>query len=469
MAPRAIDRFLHRADGAITQFGLFLIIAMICVGGLGLDVMNAMRVKTHLQVAADAAAHAALMARDAGKTEDEAKALAVQIAQGTAPERKFGRTLEPGDIRFGTWDEATREFTEVANSRDAVLVAPSRRASKGNAVSTYFLRFAGLETFDVVSPSVFESYLPSCFREGFVGQGRVDIQSNNRYRAGFCIHSNTHVELNTNNVFENEVIVSMPDKATAGMPAGGYEKNPGLADALRSGAFRLRILYELDPIILTYDDPNSDYWRDDYLDKPVDSETLSTATSLDEAVWEKGKIHRFDCSASGGGGGGSDPTGGGQGNGKKKDGTLGGGGGNKTVKIPANTRLVGGVIDTDCLISIGSGVVLEDVLIVSRNTDIKAVSGAAGVTLGKDDKCADGGGVQIVTKGGVHFPSNLSLYGAQIIAAKKIDFEANAHGVEGVSMVSGGEIDGTSNMDMGFCGGEGMSNNFEATYFRMAH
>ena len=70
--------------------------------------------------------------------------------------------------------------------------------------------------------------------------------------------------------------------------------------------------------------------------------------------------------------------------------------------------------------------------------------------------------------GGVNFPANLSVYGSQIIAQLKIDFEANANGVEGVSMVAGGEIDSTSNMNMGFCNGAGMEHTFQAEYFRMA-
>ena len=107
-------------------------------------------------------------------------------------------------------------------------------------------------------------------------------------------------------------------------------------------------------------------------------------------------------------------------------------------------------------------------LIVSTNTAVAAIDGASGVVLGRDDNCAPGGGVQIVTMGGVNFPAQLHVYGSQIIAMGNIDFEANANGIHGVSMVAGGEIDSTSNMDMGFCNGAGLENRFEAEYFRMA-
>lgn len=447
-----IKRFAASEGGALTSFGLFLIIAMICVGGMAVDVGNAVMVRTHLQVAADSAAHAAIMAREF-KSEAQAKAMAVDVARVSLPHAAFGDTIKPDDIQFGKWDEANDRFIVIPGSREAVLVNTQRLQARQNGVGTYFLRFVNLWNIDVVRQSVFTTYYPTCFREGFVGQSRVDVQSNNHYRAGFCIHSNDHVEVNNNNVFEDGVIVSMPFETDIVMPASGFGGNPGLADALRSGSYRLRILQRVADITAGYMDSTSKYFRSDYLSLPVQTENLSAKQNLDNSVWKAGRIHKFTCT-------GGASNGGGNGNG-------GGGGNANTVKIPANTKLVRGVIDTNCLIDIGAGVILQDVLIISTNTDIGAVSGASGVVLGRDDGCVAGGGVQIVTKGGVHFPSQLHIYGSQIVAEKKIDFEANANGIEGVSMVSGGEIDSTSNMDMGFCNGSGLENRFEAEYFRM--
>ena len=190
------------------------------------------------------------------------------------------------------------------------------------------------------------------------------------------------------------------------------------------------------------------------LNMPAVKNTLSPSTNLDNSVWRPGEIHEFLCNTGGGGGG----NGGGN----------GGGGGNNTVRIPANTTLVNGVIHTNCLLSIGSGVTLEDVLIISTNPSVAAIDGASGIVLGRNDNCSAGGGVQIVTMGGVNFPAQLHVYGSQIVAMGDIDFEANANGIQGVSMVAGGQIDSTSNMDMGFCAGAGLENRFEAEYFRMA-
>ncbi|RZW07599.1 MAG: hypothetical protein EX266_06265 [Rhodobacteraceae bacterium] len=457
-----LQRFARREDGALTAYGLFLVIAMICVGGLAIDVANAVMVRTHLQVAADSAAHAAIVARE-HRTEAQAKAIAISVAQASLPAAKFGATIQAQDIQFGTWDRTTRQFTAQAGSNAAVQVQTQRLASRGNAMATYFLKFVGLWTMDVVSDSVLETYYPTCFREGFVAENRVDVQSNNRYRAGFCIHSNSHVEVNNNNVFENGVIVSMPDKTNIVTPSsnGGWGNNTGLQQAMRSGSYQIRILQRVQDIVAGFNNSASQHFRNDYMNLPVQTNAFSPSTRLDNAVWRPGEVHSFTCASNGGGGGGGN-GGGGNGNGNG-----GGGGGNNTVTIPSNTTLINGVIRTNCTLRLGSGVTLENVLIISESTDPRAIDGASGVTLGRNDGCTPGGGTQIVTMGGVNFPANLSIFGSQIIAMGDIDFEANANGVEGVSMVAGGQIDSTSNMDMGFCNGSGLENRFEAEYFRV--
>lgn len=438
---RAIIRtFMYRQDGALTAFGLFLIIAMICVGGLAIDVANAIMVRTHLQVAADSAAHAALITvneRD-DHSEVAARAAAKQVAQNSLPTATFGDTIRDSDIQFGQYNSTTGVFTPVAGSLDAVWVNTQRLQSRGNGMATYFLKFLGLYNMDVVSASVFETYRPTCMREGFVAEQRVDVQSNNIYRAGFCLHSNSHIEMNSNNILENGVIISMPSKADLVIPASGMTSNVGLSSALRSGAYRIRVLGRIDDIIAGFDDSTSDYYSSLYFNTPIQTVNLNPNQQLDASGWTAGAIHTASCN------------------------------GNKKLRIKSNATIRNGVIHTACDIVIGSNATLEDVLIVSESTDLRAIDGGSGVTLGLDDGCTSGGGVQIVTKGGVRFTANLHMFGVQILAMDDIDFEANGNGVEGVSMVTMGEIDSTSNMDMGFCGGAGMDNNFEAEYFRLA-
>lgn len=439
-----VKRFLEKADGALTAFGLFMSITMLVVGGLAIDVANAMMVRTHLQVAADAAAHAALSAREF-KSESEAKAFAVQVAQATLPSAKFGNTIEANDVTFGTWDASAEVFTPDATSREAVLVNTQRLSSRSNSVGTYFLRFVGLNNVNVVSQSVFESYYPTCFREGFVAENRVDVQSNNVYGNGFCIHSNDHVEINNGNTFMDGTIVSMPDMADLVVPSSDPTANPGLFDALRSGSYQMRILQRIDDIISNIDDPTSPYFRTDYVDvdpisgSPPPRVTLDRKNKLSNAHWVSGSIHEVYCNAT-----------------------------NQKVMIPANEVLVKGVLITNCKVEFGANAEIHDIIMVNTSTRDDSFSGAAGATIGKDDGCADGGGAQLVTMGGMSFPADLQIYGGQLIAVKTISFAARPDGVEGVSIVSGDQIDGSSLINVGFCGGAGMNNNFMAEYFRMA-
>ncbi|MBT8425175.1 MAG: hypothetical protein KJO67_09385 [Silicimonas sp.] len=443
--PSPIRSFCRRQDGALTSYGLFLVIAMICVGGLAIDVSNAVKVRTHLQVAADSAAHAALVAREY-KTETESKTIAVNVAQNSLPTSHFGDSINAGDITFGTWDAATQTFTAVANSNDAVLVNTQRLQGRANGVTTYFLRFVGLNNLDVRSHSVFETYYPTCFREGFVAEQRVDVQSNNTYGNGFCIHSNDHVEINNGNTFMSGTIVSMPNKADIVVPNSDPTANPGLASALRSGSYHVRILDRINDIIAGVEDPNSPYFRTDYVDidpltgNPVNRVTLNgNGPGVRLSDWVPGAVHELTCNSP-----------------------------SKKVNFGSPSDIFDkGVVVTNCILQFAS-VELRDVIVINTNTDANSFKASSGLTVGRDDGCSAGGGAQLVTLGGMNFPSDLQIYGGQLIAAKTISFAARPDGIEGVSIVSGEQIDGSSLINVGFCGGAGMANNFMAEYFRLA-
>ncbi|MEZ5722095.1 MAG: hypothetical protein R3D59_10870 [Paracoccaceae bacterium] len=126
------------------------------------------------------------------------------------------------------------------------------------------------------------------------------------------------------------------------------------------------------------------------------------------------------------------------------------------------------MIWTNCEMKFGEGVILRNTVIVNESTSDKSFNTASGLQIGDDDDCATGGGAQLVTRGGVSIPAQLSMFGGQILAAGDISFEAEADGIQGASIVSGGRIEGSSGATMGFCNGAGMENNFEAEYFRLA-
>jgi hypothetical protein len=124
------------------------------------------------------------------------------------------------------------------------------------------------------------------------------------------------------------------------------------------------------------------------------------------------------------------------------------------------------VIVTDCDVKFGAGVVIQDAVIATRSTDKHSMTASSGLQVGRNDNCASGGDAQLLTLGSMDFPSDLKIYGSQLIALGDISFAANADGIQGAALVAGGQISGTSNMSMGFCG-TGMENNIQAEYFKL--
>ena len=434
MANKAIRKFHEQDDGALTAFGLFMALSSIVIGGLAIDVANAMMARTQLQAAADAAAHAALYKRE---LEDSAtaKQAALDVANVNMPTARFGSLLTANDIQFGFWDRNANAFQIDANSKDGVYVDISRLASKGNSVGTYFLKFAGFGSWDVRRGSVFETYIPPCFREGFVADGVVDIQSNNVYTNGFCIHSNTHVEFNNNNYFADNTVVSMPDWTDIVLSSSGLGSNDGLQEALRDSSYRIRILNRLQDIIDDLFAGGTDY-APDY----ITSTGLVTLSSLnvDETDFTVGRVHTKTCSGS------------------------------QRIKFSNGTVLSDVVLVTNCKVVFSQGMILDNVVIATEYSGKKSMSSPSSLQIGRDDNCATDGGTQLLSMGDMDFASGLEVYGSQLIAMGDIEFSANANGIEGASFVAGGTISGTSNMVMGFCNSAGMERNFEADYFRLA-
>lgn len=432
-APNDVVSFRAEEDGGATAWGLLLLVSMALLGGLAVDVSNVMTERTNLQVAADSAAHAALLKREFGSS-NEAVAAAQANMERNLPAQAFGTTLRAEDVVFGRWDDETRQFTPEMSSRSAVKVTARMQEATGNPVKVFLLQFAGLDTWDVVADAVYVTYHPTCLKEGFVAEQPVDIQSNNSFQDGFCVHSNSYVSLNSNNYFEPGTVVSMPDLDDLELPNSGYKTNTGLKEALREGSWNIRIVSRIKGIIdglLAFDSR----YLPDYITSKVPV-TLPSST-VTQANLVQGKLHRYSCSRGG-----------------------------STLTIDKDVLMQQVVLVTDCEVKFSAGVALEDAVVATTNTSAKSISAPAQLRLGRADNCAPGGGVQIVTMGSVKVAADLNMNGVQIIAKDDIEFTANAVGIQGAALVAGGTISGTSNMSMGYCG-SGMEDNFQAEYFKL--
>ncbi|MGR3292294.1 MAG: pilus assembly protein TadG-related protein [Paracoccaceae bacterium] len=434
MKLRIFKRFKDQTDGSMTALGLFLGMASIAVGGLAIDVANAMMARTQLQVAADAAAHAALYIRDTSSAS-VAKSAALELANVNMPSGKYGSLFTADDIQFGDWDRDTQVFTANSLSKNAVRVDLSRLDSKNNSVGTYFLKFVGIGSWDIRRMAVFETYIPTCFREGFVSDEIVDMQSNNTFTNGFCIHANDHVEMNNDNSYASNTVVSMPTKGEVVTPSSDYSSNPGLSSALRDGAYQIRILNRLPDIIDDLANGGAKYAPDYVTGSSVITVTTRNVRMSD---FTPGRIHYVSCNGS------------------------------QKLRFLANTLFSDIVVVTNCRVEFGAQVELNNVIVATTSTHNDSMASAAQFRIGLDDNCETDGGTQLLTLGGMSFPAQLEVFGSQLIAIDDITFTANAFGIEGASFISGGTISGTSNMTMGFCNHLGMERNFEAEYFRLA-
>jgi hypothetical protein len=427
---KSFQNWIDDERGGIAIFGLYMFMSVLIMAGLAIDMSHLINNKTRLQIAADTAAHAALYNRDT-KSADDSKVAALAVANAAMPSGRYGDVLKVTDIHFGSFDFADQSFTIDENSRSAVLVTTNQLASRANPISSFLLQFIGFAEWDVSVDSVFVTYRPACLREGFVADGIVDIQSNNEFWSGFCIHSNTHVELNSNNTFEAGTIVSMPDEESIVLPNSGWSTNDGLRAALREGSYEMRLVHKLPDIITQLSNADAEYIPAGI--SRTDIRRLNE-NKLAAGRLEPGYIYIANCSAG-------------------------------TLTIDATT-VSNVVLLTPCAITFSKGTIVEDSIIVSTNTGDRSIYAPSDLQIGRDDDCAAAGGSKVLTMGGMKFAANLAVFGSQLVATQNIEFAARAEGIEGASMIAGGLISGTSNMSMGFCGDN--VEGYEAEYFRLA-
>lgn len=442
--------FWTNTDGSMTVYGLFIFMTIATLFGVSMDVASAYKARTELQIAADTASHAALYNNIYNVVSKSGAAdLAVTIADANMSASKVTGTVVSSDVKFGIWNRVTRVFTVNGtisddDERKAVMVTAVRSVARNNAPSTFLLDLVGINTWDVKAVSVTEAYRPDCLKEGWVADNLVDLQSNNSFYNGYCLHSNGTIKIGQNNYFEAGTVVSLPDTDDVQMAASGFTKNTGLQDALREGFYKIHVTDKLDKIYsdLVKDDTLND--TTDYIPSYITNMTrnaisVNKKTTMTAASLKAGQINVVTCS-----------------------------GNNSSLTIANGTTLSGLALVTNCEISFGQGAKLEDVLVYTSSTSSTSMSSPSGFTLGKNDDCADGGGAVILSKGSIKFASKMNAYGSQLIAKDDITFAANANGIEGASLVAGNKVDGTSNNTMGNCG-TGMDSTFQFDYFHLAY
>ncbi|EYD76105.1 hypothetical protein Rumeso_02294 [Rubellimicrobium mesophilum DSM 19309] len=225
--------FARDQAGFITVQNLFLTVACCAVGAAGLDVTGLYQARTQLQVAADTAAHAALYSMYQGKTAEQAKDAAVGVANyatggANATVGPYGTVLERSDIVFGTWNMNTATFTRLpATSTDMpTAVAVTTNRAGDNPVGSFLFRIVGITQMDVSALAIYSvTGDPCATMQGLFGVLQVSANGNNNYSNGICVHSQDEVDLQANNDFTKDSVVSAPNKAdiTCGNGCDNFE------------------------------------------------------------------------------------------------------------------------------------------------------------------------------------------------------------------------------------------------------
>jgi Flp pilus assembly protein TadG len=459
-----LRRFLREEGGVISVQNLFILFGAGLVSAQAVDVTHLYTTRTQIQVAADVAAHAAIMTRnrndaptDPTEAANWARDRAISAVQWMLPGQQNGHVVERPDILFGTWDTTTRTFRVDNQATDAVLVTTGRERASGNAVPTFLYTLAGVGSMSVAASSVYRVIYP-CPNDGIASVTRVDLRSNNDFFDNICLYSPI-VSLNSNNSFETGTMVQMPDTSVwfSYNPNSSFESNTGLRDALRNGLFDFYILdrirvpgtVQLRPgdlpldQALTSDTPE----RPPYIDRATVANviTLSASTTLTPSSFTPGRVHRITCNNSSG-----------------------------RIDFSAGvfSRFV---LLTNCQVRFNGGTELQDLVISTTNTDPESFQtpsgGGDGLQIGRDDNCAAGGGVRLLTRGGLKAAAKMEIYGSQILALGEVQFAAGSGGIineaEGLSIIAQGMVSGTSNMSFSGCP-NGTNDVLKTPYFQAA-
>ena len=401
---------------------------------------------------------------------------------------------------------------------NAVRVQALRTSDNNNAVPTLLLNmFGGLQSWNVGATSIAEAYFADCFTsQGIFAMGTLNFASNNDFVDETCYHGEQGVDMQNHNTFGPDTIVSAPDDSFLSGPsdfANVLASNPGLEGAWTNmeyhslGPIRdferivAAVSQNMDDNSIVGIDPETgvaflqedlDFFTPDFLkvdtlvDSDNDGETdlVANALNLQGRVTVYNNMNQFTQAIDGSTGGGNDGGNNGGGNNTEPDpstipvqpllpGTIHivntcSGSGGQPIRMRDNQIFERVAIITNCKVHLSSNVRLSRSLLITTNGKAKddyvegdpqfigsaAITASSGVQIG-DGTCADDNGSVVMAVGGANFSSGLGFMRSQIVVKGDIDIAANTAGLNGTSIISGGDVKLTSNGAVGTCPDQG--------------
>ena len=227
-------RFRAQEDGGVTAFGIFTFGLMMLTVGLAIDVTNAYRHKALLQVTADSAAQAGIVALARGQEADIIRDAAEAMIERNMPEASYGPLItDPStELQVLHYDPATAEIfrADTDYPANAVVVRLQRSAATGNPLPTFLMGMAGQDAWSLAATSV-AVLVPTqrCSNaEGIIARGSLELGVAPEIGVGFCLHSQTAITLSAGTRTTGPLRISLPDPthcAGACDPARALERS----------------------------------------------------------------------------------------------------------------------------------------------------------------------------------------------------------------------------------------------------
>ncbi len=431
--------FIRCESGSVTHFAAVLTVVITLFAGFAVDPTNAWRHRNILRTAADATSRAGVIELSKlssttldAETKADLRDDLLELANANLLAVSRDIAITSSDILFGTWDSDTSSFTETDTQVDAVQVTATRSAQNSSPVPTFFLRLASRDNWNIQEISI-AAIEQECALADIATNGMVEMTSNNAIYNSFCFYGGSGIKLSNHNTFSDNSAMYVPSLDDVQLPSsssmdtivgrGTSESSASLTygDVIQESDSLAPNLPDIDVVSLNYLNP---YYSEmpSYINTSAAVIEIS-AKNVRYTSFTPGRIYQVNC-------GGADGS---------------------KAQFFAGAVVSEVVIVAECNLQLGNGSIFEDVVLVTSSTENKSVYGANGVQLGKDDSCADGGGVLIYTAGDVSSAANLQAYGAEIYSLGEVQLAAQANGINGIAIHADGDVKISAQATLGTC------------------
>ena len=179
--------YIDEELASISILNLVGLIVILAIAGIAIDTSRAIYTQQRLQIAADAAAHAAVVSLP---DKTDAITAAIEISKTSMPDESFGNVLSQNDIEFGLWDPIDKEFELSNNNVNAVRVTTRQSDGISKAFRTMLLQLVGSDYWNMSAVSVFSA--GECAGNALLTDGEMQFDFNFSVSKTYCLFGETY-------------------------------------------------------------------------------------------------------------------------------------------------------------------------------------------------------------------------------------------------------------------------------------